>query len=113
VQLLGFLYSGHYGEIARLIPWLAIASIASGTVFGPLCAFRAMHSPSIVCWVYTISSVVSAVIAIPATRWFGLNGTMLGIVAANVLALLIATFWLMRFCRAPEVRPGIGLADCA
>jgi O-antigen/teichoic acid export membrane protein len=113
VQLLGFLYSGHYGEIARLIPWLAIASIASGTVFGPLCAFRAMHSPSIVCWIYTISSVVSAVIAIPATRWFGLKGTMLGIVAANVLALLIATFWLMRFCRAPEVRPGIGLADCA
>ena len=113
VPLLGFLYAGHYGEVARLIPWLAIASIASGTVFGPLCAFRALRSPSIVCWVYTVSSVVSVAIGIPATRFLGLNGAVLGIVVANVLALLMATLLLMRPSKAADVSPCIGLADCA
>lgn len=108
VELLGFLYAGHYGEVARLIPWLAIASIAAGTVFGPLCAFRAIRSPSVVCWVYTVSGVVSVVVGIPATRFWGLRGTILGIVVANILALLIATLWLVRPAKVPD----LGFADC-
>jgi O-antigen/teichoic acid export membrane protein len=114
VELLGFLYSGQYGEVAPLVPWLAVASTASGTVFGPLCAFRAMRSPSIVCWVCMISSGVSVVIGIPATRLIGLNGTVLGIVVANVLALVIATFWLMHCLKLPDVSsPSVPSARCA
>lgn len=113
VELLSLLYSGQYGEVAGLIPWLAIASIASGTIFGPLCAFRAMRSPSIVCWVYMVSSGVSVAIGIPATRLLGLNGAILGIVVAHVLALLIATLLLMRSSKAAGVSRVDSRADCA
>jgi O-antigen/teichoic acid export membrane protein len=96
VPLLNLLYSGNYSDVARFVPWLALASIASGTVFGPLCAFRAMHSPSTVCWIYMLSSLLGAAIGIPGTWAFGLGGTIWGITISSLLALGLAMVWLLR-----------------
>jgi O-antigen/teichoic acid export membrane protein len=113
VELVGFLYSGNYGNIAHLVPWLAIASIASGTIFGPLCAFRAMQSPATVCWVYLSSSIVGIVVGVPATRAYGLSGTVLGIVLSSVLSLVFATIWLARRRSETRLAMSITLADSA
>jgi O-antigen/teichoic acid export membrane protein len=96
--LLQFLYSGQYANIAGLLPWLAIASVLSGTVFGPMCAFRAMQSPATVCWVFLVSSAIGVGVGIPATLSYGLSGVVLGISISSVLAVVIAAILLARRC---------------
>jgi O-antigen/teichoic acid export membrane protein len=112
-ELLGFLYAGHYGNMSELVPWLAVASVLSGTIFGPLCAFRAMHSPSTVCWIYSISTGVSVVIGVPATRAYGTAGAIAGIVLSSALALVIGVVWLLRSDRQIQFSAPVTLADAA
>ena len=91
--LLQFLYAGHYSQIARLVPWIALSSVLSGAALGPTIAFRAMRSPATVTFFYFISSAVALVIGIPATRLFGIPGAVTCIVLSNFVA--VALGWTM------------------
>jgi O-antigen/teichoic acid export membrane protein len=113
MPLLNLLYSGNYSDVAQFVPWLAIASIASGTIFGPLCAFRAMRSPSTVCCVYMISSLLGGAVGIPATRAFGLRGTIWGITISSLSALALAAVWLVRSCNDAHDATHVRFAESA
>jgi O-antigen/teichoic acid export membrane protein len=107
--LITFLYSGRYGDIGNCLPWLAVASIATSTVVGPVSALRALERPSTVCLTFFISSFAALAVGIPATRAYGVGGAIAGIVICSLLALGIAIFMLARVgrqhrhIRAPEI----------
>jgi O-antigen/teichoic acid export membrane protein/thymidylate kinase len=106
--LVAFLYHGNYANTTTYLPWLAVASILAGTTFGPMCAFRAMHSPSTVCLIYFISSTVGVALGVPAARAYGLSGALFGLVLSSVLTVLVGTFMLGRSTRhltIPELQP--------
>jgi O-antigen/teichoic acid export membrane protein len=94
--LIAFLYHGHYAETANYLPWLAVASVLAGTAFGPMCAFRAMQSPSSVCLIHFIASTVGLVLGLPATRVYGLSGALFGLVLSSLLALAVSAVLLGR-----------------
>ena len=89
------LYSGKYMEVAYLVPALAIGSILWSAVCGSAIVLRAMASPRSVFVAFVASSVVSLAIGIPATRAYGIVGSVWGTNLADAGALLMV-LWLLR-----------------
>jgi O-antigen/teichoic acid export membrane protein/thymidylate kinase len=96
VPLLQFLYAGHYSQIARLVPWIGLSSVLSGMALGPTIAFRAMRSPATVTFFYFVSSAVTLVLGIPATRVFGIPGAVTCILLSNIVAVVLGWTMLTR-----------------
>jgi O-antigen/teichoic acid export membrane protein/thymidylate kinase len=85
-QLIRIMYAGHYQEIAPLVPVVALASILAGAAMGPTIAIRAMRSPSSVTAIYFGSSLVCALVGIPACRAWGIRGAVLGILLSSAIS---------------------------
>jgi len=100
--LLRFLYAGHYSQIIRLVPWIALSSLLTGVALGPTIALRAMRSPATVSYIYFISSAVALVLGIPATRLFGISGAVMCNLLSSITAAVVA--WTML---ARQGRPAI------
>ncbi len=94
--LIRFLYGGQYANVTSLVPWVALASILSGMVFGPASAFRAMQSPATVCMIFFGSSVIGLAFGIPATHAYGITGAIIGIVLSSIAALCAGIVLLLR-----------------
>ncbi len=103
--LIAFLYTGRYSDTARYLPWLALASIASATVIGPVSSLRALQTPASVCLTFFLSSLIGLCIGIPATRAYGVAGAIGGILASSFLALGIAAF-IVRRAKTAEASTG-------
>lgn len=93
---IAFLYSGKYAETAKLLPWLALASVVSAAAVGPVSALRALEKPSTVCHVFFVSTLAGLAAGIPATRAYGVAGAIDGILISSVLALGLSAFSLAR-----------------
>jgi O-antigen/teichoic acid export membrane protein len=89
------LYSGKYMEVAYLVPAIAIGSLLWSAVCGSAIVLRAMSSPRSVFVAFVASSVVSLAIGIPATRAYGIVGSVWGTNLADAGALLMV-LWLLR-----------------
>jgi|HubBroStandDraft_4_1064222.scaffolds.fasta_scaffold119751_1 O-antigen/teichoic acid export membrane protein len=89
------LYSGRYMEVAHLLPIVAIGSIAWCGSFGSAIALRAMESPASVFIAFGLSTVVSTLVGIPATRYFGLTGAVWGMNVSDLLSWMFL-IWLLR-----------------
>ena len=89
------LYSGKYMEVAYLVPAIAIGSLLWSAVCGSAIVLRAMASPRSVFVAFVASSVVSLAIGIPATRAYGIVGSVWGTNLADAGALLMV-LWLLR-----------------
>jgi O-antigen/teichoic acid export membrane protein/thymidylate kinase len=100
--LLQFVYAGHYSQVIRLVPWIALSSFLTGVALGPTIALRAMRSPATVSYIYFISSAVALVLGIPATRLFGISGAVICNLLSSITAAIIA--WTML---ARQRRPAI------
>ena len=96
VPLLQFLYAGHYLQVGKLIPWIALSSFMTGVALGPTIALRAMRSPSIVSYIYFISSAVALVLGIPATNLFGISGAVICNLLSSITAAVVAWTMLVR-----------------
>jgi O-antigen/teichoic acid export membrane protein/thymidylate kinase len=97
--LLQFLYAGHYSNIARLVPWIALSSFMSGLALGPAMAFRAMRSPATVSLAYFVSSGVTLVFGIPATHFFGISGAVVCNLLSSIIAAVLGWILLARHAR--------------
>jgi O-antigen/teichoic acid export membrane protein len=86
-----FLYSGKYMEVAYLLPVVAFGSIVWCAAFGPAICLRAMESPASVFVAFSLATVLSLIIGIPATWAFGLKGAIWGGNLADVLSLVTVT----------------------
>lgn len=96
VPLLQFLYAGHYSQIGKLVPWIALSSFMTGVALGPTIALRAMRSPSIVSYIYFISSAVALLLGIPATSFFGISGAVICNLLSSITAAVVAWIMLVR-----------------
>ena len=111
--IITFLYSGRYADSASCLPWLAFASIASAAAVGPVAALRALERPSAVCMAFFVSSLAGVAIGVPATRAYGVNGAVAGILLSSMLAVVIAVFTLARtgqpntYSCAPDVADAV------
>jgi O-antigen/teichoic acid export membrane protein len=90
------LYSGKYMEVAHLLPLIAFGSIVWCAAFGPAICLRAMESPASVFVAFSLATVLSLLIGIPATWAFGLKGAIWGGNLADVLSMVIVTVILRR-----------------
>ncbi len=94
--LIAFLYTGRYDDTSSYLPWLALASVVSGTIVGPVSALRALQRPSTVCLAFLVSSFAGLAVGIPAARIYGVGGAVGGILVSSLLALGMAVFMLSR-----------------
>jgi O-antigen/teichoic acid export membrane protein len=90
------LYGGKYLEVAPLLPYLALGSILWSAAFGPAILLRAIESPDSIFYARVVASVLSLVVGVPATKWFGLWGVVVSLIVANLAAFLISMYILRR-----------------
>jgi len=83
------LYSGKYMEVAHLLPVVALGSIVWSAAFGPAISLRAMESPASVFIAFSLATVLSLFVGIPATWIWGLKGAIWGSNLADVLSMVI------------------------
>ncbi len=100
-QLIRLMYGGHYQEIAPLVPLVAVASILSGAAMGPTIAIRAMRSPASVTAIYFGSSVICALVGIPACQAWGIRGAVIGILLSSGISA-ITGFLMVRSRKLQE-----------
>jgi O-antigen/teichoic acid export membrane protein len=93
------LYSGRYGEVAHLLPIVALASVAGSAFFGPTIVLRSMESPALIFAAVSVSSGISISIGIPLTRAWGVGGAVVCIALSEVLAFVAAIVLVRRKTR--------------
>jgi len=88
--LFHFLYNGKYMESAYLIPLFALETTIWSASLGPAILLRAMESPRSLFIANGAASVFAVLVGIPATRYFGLQGVIWSMIAANSLYVVVA-----------------------
>jgi len=94
--VLHLLYHGKYLEVAPLIPYVALGTTLWSAAFGPAILLRAIESPDSIFYARIVASVLSLVVGVPATKYFGLWGVVASIIVANFAAFLISMYILRR-----------------
>jgi O-antigen/teichoic acid export membrane protein len=90
------LYGGKYMELAPLIPHVALGTTLWSAAFGPAILLRAIESPDSIFYARIVASVLSLVVGVPATKYFGLWGVVWSVIVANIAAFLISMYILQR-----------------
>lgn len=93
------MYSGKYTEVMHLLPIVAIGSIVWSAAYGPAIALRGMEAPDLVFKAFSIATIGSLVIGIPATYFFGLKGAIWGGNLADFSSLVMVFVVLRRKLR--------------
>lgn len=83
-------YNGKYSESAYLVPFFALESVIWSAALGPAILLRAMESPRSLFFANGAASVIAIIFGVPATRYFGLRGVVVSIIAANSLYMIVA-----------------------
>ncbi len=107
------LYGGRYSQIVSLLPWLAVGSIVRIAATAQAIVLRAMRAPSLVFVAYCAACVVSIVLGVPATRWYGLRGALFAWVISSATALVGAVLivqYKSNSASTPETSTAKGLA---
>jgi len=97
------LYGGRYMEVVNLLPWVALGSILRISGSAQTLVLKAMHSPAKAFVAYSSACVVSILIGVPCTRWFGLRGALSAWVLASAAALIGAVLTLRRESMRPKI----------
>jgi O-antigen/teichoic acid export membrane protein len=97
------LYRGTYADVASLLPLIAIGSLPWNFAYVPTIAFRAFRSSVSLLVIYCVSSAISLGIGIPATRMYGLRGTLWAMILSYAAALVTALMLLWRKVQADRV----------
>ena len=105
-QAFRLLYSGKYMEVAHLLPVVAFGSIVWSAAFGPAICLRAMESPASVFTAFSLATVISLLVGIPATYFFALKGAIWGGNLADLLSMVIVTIILRSKIAAQLQGPG-------
>ena len=105
-QVFHLLYGGKYMEVAHFIPFVAIGTTLWSAAFGPAILLRAIESPDSIFWARLAASILSLLVGVPATKWWGLWGVVFSLIVANIAAFLISMYILQRkSTSAPVLNP--------
>ncbi|MGC1371938.1 MAG: hypothetical protein WA824_07365 [Candidatus Sulfotelmatobacter sp.] len=96
------LYAGKYTESAYLIPLFALETTIWSASLGPAILLRAMESPQSLFIANGAASGVAVLIGIPVTRYFGLQGVICSMIAANFLYVVVAFILFGRKLSGPK-----------
>ena len=96
VTILKYLYAGNYGNISDYLPFFALETIIWSASVGASIVLRAMESPRSMFFANCAASVITFVVGIPATKYFGLWGVVWSIILANTAALVIVIVLLRK-----------------
>jgi O-antigen/teichoic acid export membrane protein len=102
-QVFHLLYGGKYMEVAHFIPYVALGTTMWSAAFGPAILLRAIESPDSIFWARLAASILSLLIGVPATKFFGLWGVVISIFVANLAAFLISLYILSRKSQSTPV----------
>jgi O-antigen/teichoic acid export membrane protein len=108
--LFHFLYAGKYMESAYLIPLFALETTIWSASLGPAILLRAMESPRSLFVANAAASAVAVLFGVPATRFFGLQGVIWSMIAANFLYVVVAFILFGRKLSTLKI-PGVSLAE--
>lgn len=97
------LYGGKYMEVAHFLPYVALGTTMWSAAFGPAILLRAIESPDSIFWARLAASILSLVVGVPATKWFGLWGVVVSLIVANIAAFVISMYILQRKSNAVPV----------
>ena len=86
------LYAGKYANVGYLLPVLAFGSIFWAAGYAPAIALRAIESPQSIFAAYSVTTLISLIVGIPATRAYGLKGAVLASNAAEVASFVVLMF---------------------
>ena len=104
--IVSHLYGGRYTQIVGLLPWVALGSILRISATAQTLVLKAMRTPAMAFVPYSSASVVSILVGVPCTRWFGIPGALFAWVLSSAAALAGAVVMIRR--RSSESRiPGI------
>lgn len=95
-KLFHVLYSGHYDQVANLVPWIAVGSIFWTAAYGSSVVLRAMEAPDSIFVAFSAASAISLVIGVPATWFLGLRGAIWGMNISDIVAFGMVVFLLWR-----------------
>lgn len=84
------LYAGKYMDSSYLVPLFALETIVWSASLGPAILLRAMESPRSLFIANGTASVIAVLGGIPATRYFGIQGVVWSMIAANALYVIVA-----------------------
>ena len=105
------LYSGNYGSIVFLTPWLAVDSILQVVINAPRTGLRAMESPKSVMIADSVQTLFTVVLGLPLTWRFGLPGIIFTSIVSHLASLGLCIFMIYRNSRRPQALPvseGVG-----
>ncbi len=100
--ILKLLYAGNYGSVGDYLPFFALETIIWSASVGASIVLRAMEAPRYIFFANCGASVITLVVGIPATKFFGLWGVVWSIILANSAALVMVIVLLRR--KAAESR---------
>ena len=100
--ILKLLYAGNYGSVGDYLPFFALETIIWSASVGASIVLRAMEAPRYIFFANCAASVITLVVGIPATKFFGLWGVVWSIILANSAALIMVIVLLRR--KAAESR---------
>ncbi len=101
--ILRLLYAGHYSNVADYLPFFALETIIWSASVGASIVLRAMESPRSIFFANCAASVITLVVGIPATKYFGIWGVVWSIILANSAALVMVIVLLRRKSVEPSV----------
>lgn len=98
-SVLHLFYGGHYSQIGRFVPILALSSVFQTCTHGPGIGLRANEMPICVFYAYLVSSVISVGVGVIATSVLGVRGAVGTMLLANLSAFFVAQVMLRRQLR--------------
>jgi len=88
--LMHSVYGARFTEISSQMPLVAAASLPWNIAIVPTIVLRALRSSASIMAIYLACSAVAVVIGIPATRMYGLRGSLSAMALSNLAALAVA-----------------------
>jgi len=95
-EVIRLLYGGRYSELRYWLPGLALSSILQMAGQGLAVGLRAMDLPSAIFQANLCSAAVTFAIGLPCVLLFQVPGAIIGMVAANTVALITQAVLLAR-----------------
>jgi O-antigen/teichoic acid export membrane protein len=92
--LFRMLYAGKYMDASALLPLFAAETIVWSAALAPAILLRAMESPRSLFFANGAASLLTLLIGVPATRYYGLAGVIWSMVLANIVYMLVAFIML-------------------
>jgi O-antigen/teichoic acid export membrane protein len=112
-RLMNLLYAGRYNESSHLLILATAPLVLIAGSLGSEIAVQVMQAPSEVFLAYGVSGVMTLALGVAFTRFWGLEGGLVSILASSAAVWIVLTVRCQKRLRAPQMEPREVLAALA